>query len=89
MHRVTVSENARAPGHWTNRLRTKSTLGEFSRKRGLSPFSRGLSPFSREEANLFFQVVFFQVVAQRYEKGSMILTATMLDRILFHRQRLA
>ena len=57
----------------------------------------GYLPFGREQANLFFQVV-----ARRYEKGSMILTnltfgswdeafagdavltAAMLDRILYH-----
>ena len=32
----------------------------------------GYLPFGREEANLFFQVV-----AQRYEKGSMILTSNL------------
>ena len=39
---------------------------------GAGSQARGYLPFGREQANLFFQVV-----ARRYEKGSMILTSNL------------
>jgi IstB-like ATP binding protein len=41
----------------------------------------GYVPFGREQANLFFQVV-----AKRYEKGSMILTSNLAVRAPCHRR---
>ena len=38
----------------------------------VAPICRSVTPFGREEANLFFQVV-----AKRYERGSIVLTSNL------------